>query len=612
MNKNMEELDSLLTIVPSEDLLLIRDASADTTNKIIVNDILGAVNVSAWGGLEAAVTAIGATKMGVCITNTQTLTGDLTIPSTLALVIEQGGSIDLNGYTLTINGSFSAGLYQVFSGDGRIVFESGSTDKIPVIWRGVVGDGTDTTTEMQSLLLDMKSSTVKRCEFGFGEYLFTDTLNVYAGMILEGQNKFSVSDFQDGMRTAEIPTQITFAPTAEKSLFHIINDTADSYSSKVHISGLYLKGNTTEGVTYSKYGLHLEESARSIFENMGIEHFQVGLHCDFTMTNAYENIYIGACSSSCVDISTDINTTDTFTNCIFRESPWGVVVRRSITIRFVSCLFESLSVGGVRLYREAGADFITCYSENVPSGADGADYGMFYIGHDGTTTQHSINIIGGFYGGCNGGTVYGSFVDADYLNYYSGICISNVNIQRFVNGIKANQNNTDAHSILVNNLSFASVTNVTVNPDKTTGTRYPIIVGFYPTTVSTPPQLHVRSIYSTFLTLNDDNGYGSTRLRGMSEANLERLSDLVLTNFSSSTACLLLVTGSDNSALHEAGLFSVATDADGNTSVVKVAGTANITITNTDNNLCVYPSTTTVRVRNLLTSTIKCKILRIQ
>jgi len=102
---------------------LIRDASADTTNKIIVNDILGAVNVSAWGGLEAAVTAIGATKMGVCITSTQTLTGDLTIPSTLALEIKQGGSIDLNGYTLTINGPFKAGLYQVFSGDGSVLIE---------------------------------------------------------------------------------------------------------------------------------------------------------------------------------------------------------------------------------------------------------------------------------------------------------------------------------------------------------------------------------------------------------------------------------------------------------------------------------------------------------
>lgn len=95
------------------------------------------VDVRAYASINAAVAAIGATQTTLIIPNAQTLAASLTIPSTLSLVILKGGSIvNAPTYTLTINGSFIASLYQVFSGfsAGDVIFGAGSVDEIHYKW----------------------------------------------------------------------------------------------------------------------------------------------------------------------------------------------------------------------------------------------------------------------------------------------------------------------------------------------------------------------------------------------------------------------------------------------------------------------------------------------
>jgi len=76
--------------------------------------------ISDYASLAAAVTAIGSTKATLLIDRDLSV-DDLTIPANLELTPINGAIITVNaGKTLTINGPFSAGLYQCFAGSGTV------------------------------------------------------------------------------------------------------------------------------------------------------------------------------------------------------------------------------------------------------------------------------------------------------------------------------------------------------------------------------------------------------------------------------------------------------------------------------------------------------------
>lgn len=102
------------------------------------------IDVHRLASINQAVASVGATQRKLIISNVQTLTANLTIPATLELEIVKGGSITkASTYTLTINGNFSAGRYQVFSGfnAGDVTF--GTIKDVYPEWWGIDGTADD-------------------------------------------------------------------------------------------------------------------------------------------------------------------------------------------------------------------------------------------------------------------------------------------------------------------------------------------------------------------------------------------------------------------------------------------------------------------------------------
>ena len=76
-------------------------------------------------------------EVTLIVTESSTVDYDNILPTNLALEINKGAILTISaGRTLTPNGPFKAGLYQVFDGAGNVSFGVGTVDRFPIQWTG--------------------------------------------------------------------------------------------------------------------------------------------------------------------------------------------------------------------------------------------------------------------------------------------------------------------------------------------------------------------------------------------------------------------------------------------------------------------------------------------
>ncbi len=115
--------------------------------------------LSNYSSLSAAVTSISTTETTLVIDQDDTMTGNVTVPSTLTLEGRVGNLITTTGYTLTINGPFEAGPFQVFAGTGTLDLTS-VPNPINIKWAGATGDGsTDDYAAVQRIYTGLSGTT---------------------------------------------------------------------------------------------------------------------------------------------------------------------------------------------------------------------------------------------------------------------------------------------------------------------------------------------------------------------------------------------------------------------------------------------------------------------
>jgi len=120
------------------------------------NDPRLSTSSSSYASLAAAVTAIGSTPTELLITNAFPSGSSCTVPSTLLLTFQPGGSIVLgSGHTIIIrSGMAQWPIAQIFSGTGTVNF-SGSErfgDLHPEWWGAIADESTDCTAAIQKAI----------------------------------------------------------------------------------------------------------------------------------------------------------------------------------------------------------------------------------------------------------------------------------------------------------------------------------------------------------------------------------------------------------------------------------------------------------------------------
>lgn len=145
-------------------------------DSVIANNIQGenlkAIEQSAGDEitLRSLIASAGSSPMSITVYDDIPITDDLIVPENIELNFKRGGKLSVSATkTLTINGPFSAGLYQVFSGDGSVV----GLSEAYVQWFGAVSDysegaGTNNHTAIESAAASLISGGKLKITGGTG------------------------------------------------------------------------------------------------------------------------------------------------------------------------------------------------------------------------------------------------------------------------------------------------------------------------------------------------------------------------------------------------------------------------------------------------------------
>jgi hypothetical protein len=147
------------------DWLIVTDSAYTATQKATLQNLWEAVAMDkgiyySAGDIAAAVTAIGSTVCDLIVDESETVSGDLTVPENIRLLRVNGAILTVaSGVTLTVNNLGPVGNSQFFAGDGTV--ELPAEPEINAAWFLTAGqpDGTtDNSADVQKAITALPST----------------------------------------------------------------------------------------------------------------------------------------------------------------------------------------------------------------------------------------------------------------------------------------------------------------------------------------------------------------------------------------------------------------------------------------------------------------------
>jgi len=293
---------------------------------------------SRHNGLAGGVAACGVSEKTLVVDSSDTLTGNLTIPSNVNLQFTRGSVITIDpGVTLTILGGIEAGAYQIFSGTGVATFNGSST--VPEVrpeWWGAVADGsTDSSFAIQAAIdaLPIQTTEGSNYERAGGIVRFSSSNSPY---VASGIN---VAFNQSCQLLGNGPSNTILKQT----------DAADDTFLKVRsFQGFRMEGIRCErgpGQAQNNIGIDIgtePEETDSLsrwveIHNCWSERFETGWQLSFIQRGSFSHMY--AVNNGGVGIRVESATIGgTFRDCVARENYIGVMAIRNS----VSSIFPAL------------------------------------------------------------------------------------------------------------------------------------------------------------------------------------------------------------------------------------------------------------------------------
>jgi hypothetical protein len=342
--------------------------SEDNTGTVLVSGskrfkriYSGAMDIKWFGSLATAIAAIGANASELLISNTQILTGNVAIPANITIEIQKGGGINLSGFKLTIDGTFKAGRYQVFSGRGIVNFGSGAVDAQFPEWDGATSNNTNSDATTKAFALQYARALP--ISLGAGTYLLdsiaaTGTIPlIITGQLQRGISKIQLTPsakigISIGMRSAvyrSILKDFTLLGTSHNAGGLILGGfAAMKIAAWVKLENLEIRNFTGAGA----YGICLQSVQELQVHNCILQNNYNNVYrpasgyCTSTLFDGKDS-HIGYATNRGVDIEA-LNADVTFRDVIIeRNTKEGIYCKGVSGSIFISgCFFEANNTGG--------------------------------------------------------------------------------------------------------------------------------------------------------------------------------------------------------------------------------------------------------------------------
>ena len=317
--------------------------------------------------------------LDAAIINTNVAISDDTNASDLgydSINMVKGGSFTVaSGKTLTIDVPFSAGLYQVFSGAGSVVFGAGLVTEVYPQWWGAVGDGvTDDTAAIaaaiQYVTTPVNSIYCRGLYWPDGQYLVTQNNWIGENLSVAGVYGGRLDTiFQGSGRNSAV---IIFKPTVADAACYDQTLTPTALLNGFKVQNLGFKfDNTANG----SQPIHFIRSKAE--PSMASQNWRLN-----------DTKFIGVTGSRLFWLQGSVNedvisvydtTTNTFENIVYAESNIEALMHSFYSL---DCLNQ---LGSIFKYNKGGALQVDTLNA-IMTGTNGVDTGVFEL-LDGTTTR---------------------------------------------------------------------------------------------------------------------------------------------------------------------------------------------------------------------------------
>ena len=267
-----------------------------------------------------AVSDIGSNNVTLITSTSLTLTDNVTVPSNISIIALEG-TLFSGAYDLTINGSFSAGLYQVFDRDVNVTGNPRIKYAYPE-WFGAEGDGvTDDIAAIQCLIDSIDS-------FSTGEARTTP--------VFLSNNIYYISNsinFKRYTRLISNGAKLLYGGTGV-AVNCVGNDTSYVYPV---IKGVTIEKDSLDNIgtgiliDHSRFG--------GYFEDVVIQGFEYGIIHQDSWLNIFVDVKVKSNTYGALfkQSSNGVSIRDCFFNS---NSDYGLKAETSTNLRVVNCEFE--------------------------------------------------------------------------------------------------------------------------------------------------------------------------------------------------------------------------------------------------------------------------------